>query len=136
MNTKVRYSGIQSLLQGLHFNESCHFLCLCSIAEEVNGAPIDFIGVIKLASVHNLIRKDFYVNDACALLSVMTGKTWVQGTASELPETIAANEYTEEVYYNPRTKFTHFKRRGYDTLDSSITVKEGYIKEYRIYRWS
>ena len=133
IDTKARYTGIQSLLQEMQFNSACHFLALCSIAEEVNNLPIDFLQVVKLARSTNLIRKDFYVNDACALLRLMTNRQWSVRKEKTLPSVILDNEYTEAVWYNPRTKFTHFRRRGFDTLNNSITVKEGNIAEYRVY---
>jgi len=135
-NTKRRYSGIQTILQDLDFHQSCHFLALCSIAEEVNGEPIDFLDVIRVAFENKLIDKEFFVQDNCGLLSVLTGKSWAMTEVGELPEVINDNEYTEAIYFNPRTKFKHFRRRGFDTLENSVTVKEGYISSYRIYRWS
>ncbi len=50
-----------------------------------------------------------------------------------LPSVINDNQFTIEKWFNPRTKFTHFKRRFVDTLQSSVTVKEGKVIEYYIY---
>lgn len=44
--------------------------------------------------------------------------------------------YVKE-YYNERTGFTHFvlcmNGKEYDTLENSITVKEGVVRSYRIF---
>lgn len=136
MNTTRRYAGIQTILQNLKWSDCCHFLALCSIAEEVNDEPIDLIDLIRVARDNKLIDDEFTVLDNCRLLAVMTGKSWVQTEVSQLPETILDNEYTEVIYYNPRTKFKHYRRRRFDTLVKSVTVSEGYVFAYRIYKWS
>lgn len=136
MNTKRRYSGIQDILQGLKWSDCCHFLALMSIAEEVIDEPVDFLELIRIAKEHRLIDDEFTVLDNCGLLAAMTGKTWVQTEVSTLPDVILDNEYTEVIYYNPRTKFKHFRRRGFDTLKDSVTVREGYILNYRIYKYT
>lgn len=134
-STKKRYSGIQTIL-GACGEGGCHFLTLCSIAEETNEEPVDLIYAIRLALDNKLMNKEFYVTDNCALLMCLTGKTWTQTEVKELPEIINDNEYTEAIYFNPRTQFKHFRRRGFDTLVDSVTVKEGNVIAYRIYKWS
>lgn len=79
------------------------------------------------------MRSDFYVKDAFAILNYYTNKKWVRRSVTELPKEIKDNEYTEAVWFNKRTSFTHFRRRGFDTLQNSVTVKEGKIQSYYIY---
>lgn len=134
-DTKTRYSGIQSELK-VCGSEGCHFLSLLSIAEEVIKEPIDLLDAIRLAKDNNLIDDEFTVLDNCALLCVLTGKSWRQSEVGTLPDIILDNEYTEVIYYNPRTKFKHYRRRGFDTLKNSVTVKEGRVFAYRIYKHS
>jgi len=132
-----RYKGIQTIL-GECGNDGCHFLTLCSIADEwryEHNLPfIDIIDTIHLLRKEKLISSDFYINDdGTKVLSLLTeGKKWTRKNVDKLPR-IRDNDYTEVVYFNPRTQFKHYRRRGYDTLAYSVTVSEGYILEYRIY---
>lgn len=133
MTVKTRYSGIQSILQKCG-ESGCHFLSLCSIIEEVNGKPIDLIEVIKTCQSKGWFDSEFYVKDAIALLNFYTSKKWTRTVVGDLPKEIKDNEYTEVCYYNERTNLYHFRRRGFDTLFDSTTVREGYILKY--YIWS
>ena len=128
----TRYNGIQDDLKNIH-EYGCHFLTLCSIAEEYNNSPVDLIFAIQTARHNHVIDDEFTVLDNCKLLSLLTGVTWRQRTVKELPPVIGDNEYTEVVYHNKRTGYKHYRRRSVDTLRNSVTVKEGYILEYRIY---
>ena len=131
-----RYKGLQSLLQ-ICGDEGCHFLTLCSIIDEwreTHQLPyIDLIDVIRYSIKQGWVANDFYVINDLELLSKYTcGHKWTRREVTELPF-INDNDYTEAVYYNKRTNFKHYRRRAFDTLDDSVTVKEGAIKEYRIY---
>lgn len=129
---RYRYDGIQSLLQDCG-ESGCHFLCLCSIVEEATDHPIDLINAIHLMLSNKWMRPDFYVLDALAFLEYYTGNKWERREVYKL-ENVENNEYTEVVYYNPRTNQTHFTRRYLDPLDVSITVIEGQIFKYYIYK--
>lgn len=128
----VRYSGMQDdfLLLG---NYGCHFLVLCSIAEEFNNEQVDVLTALQLARNTHLIDDTCFVLDNCKLLEKLTHKKWTMRTVRALPVVIADNEYTELVFHNKRTGCKHYRRRAVDTLRNSLTVKEGYILEYRIY---
>ena len=137
MNTKERYEGLQTLALQL-FASGCHFLTLCSIADEYrydHGLPyIDLIWAIRTCQERQLIDNEFYVKDnGCKILKLLTdGKKWTRKDVEKLG-VIGDNDYTEAEWFNPRTGFTHFRRRYFDTLDNSITVAEGFIKQYRVY---
>lgn len=133
MTTIDRYDGLQSLL-GICYEEGCHFLVLCSIIEEVNKRPTDIVDVMRRGMSKGWIRSDFFVNDAIAILEFYTGKKWERKEVDILP-VIGYNDYTEAIYYNERTKKTHYRRRGFDTIDNSITVKEGHVVGYYVYTW-
>lgn len=133
MNTKQRYTEIQFLL-GKCGESGCHFLSLLSIIEEVNNEPVDLIEAIKVCLSKNYIDENFFVKDGDGLLEYFTGKKWTRKIVETLPSKIKDNEYTEVIYFNPRTNKFHYRRRGFDTLKSSITIKEGYILKY--YIWS
>ena len=132
MTVKERYQGLQTLALSLH-KDGCHFLTLCSIAEEASGKSIDLIWAIRVCMSRGLLKSDFYVNDdGTGVLKLLTGKKWTRKDVEKLG-VIGDNDYTEAEWFNPRTGFTHFRRRYFDTLDDSVTVKEGFIKRYRIY---
>lgn len=137
MTVKERYEGLQTLFLKAH-ESSCHFLTLCSIADEYrhdHSLPyIDLIEAIRTCVSKGLIDGEFYVkDDGTNILSLLTdGKKWTRKDVETLGQ-INDNDYTEAVYYNPRTQFKHFRRRYFDTLSDSITVKEGSIIQYRIY---
>lgn len=130
-----RYENIQTFLTHID-TDGCYFLTLLSIAEEFNKVKVDLIDAIWLARGRNLITDDYTVNDAPALLTALTGHKWVMYRVDTLPKVIADNEYTVAVWYNPRTKYKHFRRRYFDTLVSSVTVKEGSIAYYHLFRVS
>lgn len=135
----IRYSGIQDKLKGIY--EGCHFLTLCSIAEEAlqfiysnPNCKVDLIDAVNLAYDKKFIDPGYEVSSNCGLLEALTpGHHWTQTTVSKLPKTIKDNQFTEVVYKNPRNNFKHYRRRSVDTLFDSVTVREGYILEYRIY---
>jgi hypothetical protein len=132
---KDRYSRIQTLLKNCG-NEGCLFLCLCSIAEEQKGKPIDLIDAIKTSLSKGWIDEQFTVKNNLAVLEYLTGAKWDRRHTSSLPVELSVNDYTVAIYYNKRTGYRHFRRRGYDTLTNSITVKEGVLEGYYIYSWS
>lgn len=131
MTVVERYSGLQSTLKVVG-SEGCHFLVLCSIAEESSNKVLDLVEAIRVSQSKGWVAHDFLVRDAISLLNWMTGRKWTRKEVAKL-ETVRDNDYTEVVYYNPRTKLRHFRRRGFDTLDSSKTVSEGHIEKYYIY---
>lgn len=140
MNVKGRYEGIQTVFEKAG-KSACLFLSLLSIAEEYTGLPVDFIVAYRKCIDLGLIEKDFFCNDQEKILYEFTGAKWEKTVVKELPDTVSenipspvpGNMYTVEKWFNERTGFTHFKRRYFDTLESSVTVKEGYIKEYYCY---
>lgn len=132
MNTKERYNGIQTVFEKAG-KSACLFLSLLSIAEEYTGLPVDFIVAYRKCIELGLIEKDFFCKDQEKILYEFTGKKWKKTILKELPNPVPKNMYTVEKWFNKRTGFTHFKRRGWDTLESSVTVKEGNIVEYYCY---
>lgn len=136
MTVQERYEGLQTLFLAA-YQDGCHFLTLCSIADEYrydHGLPyLDLIAAIRICRSRNLISDDFYVkDDGTTILKLLSNKKWTRKDVVNLP-VIGDNDYTEAVYFNPRTQFKHFRRRYFDTLSDSITVKEGSIIQYRIY---
>lgn len=132
MTVKNRYQDLQTMLKHCG-NEGCHFLALCSIIEEVNQEPVDLIEAIKVCQSKGFIDYNFFVKAGDSLLEYFTGKKWLRKKVEVLPPVIKDNEYTEVIYYNPRTECYHYRRRGFDTVTDSVTVKKGYIIGYYIW---
>lgn len=131
--TKERYTSIQTKLQNCG-SDGCLFLSLLSIAEEMTGEEVDLFNSILDATKKGYIQDDFTVLDSPSLLKMLTGKPWTRKIVSSLDGiTIRDQDYTVCKWYNPRTGYYHFRRRGYDTLANSVTVAEGSIVEYYIY---
>lgn len=137
MTVKERYEGLQTLALALN-KDGCHFLTLCSIADEYRYdhglSYIDLIWAIRTCRSRGLINDEFYVkDDGTNVLKLLTdGKKWSRKDVEKLGK-VGDNDYTEAEWFNPRTNFTHFRRRYVDTLSGSVTVAEGYIKRYRVY---
>ena len=132
MNVKERYNGVQTVFEKAG-DYACLFLSLLSIAEEYTGLPVDFIVAYRKCIELGLIDKDFYCKNQEKMLYELTGKKWNKTIVKELPDPVPENMFTIEKWYNPRTDFTHFKRRAFDTLESSVTTREGKIVEYYCY---
>ena len=130
-----RYEGLQTLLKACG-DEGCHFLVLCSIADEYNITHgrqlIDLVDAIHHCMHKKWLTSDYYSRADLPILEWMTDAKWSRKEVEELP-VIRDNEYTEAVYFNPTTNLKHYRRRGFDTRKKSRTVAEGYVLEYRIY---
>lgn len=129
-----RYEGIQTVLRKCG-ESGCLFLSILSIAEEVAGVSFDLINTIHICLQKRWITSDFECLDSLAILNYLTGKIWIRREVPELLAPVRDNEYTVANYYNPRTGIIHRRRRPYDTLKASVTVRDGYIKSYYIYSW-
>ena len=127
---KSRYEGIQNKLWGIR--EGCFFLCLCSIAEEYNRKKIDLIDTINLAFDKKLVRNDYFVNDDCKLLSLLTGKK-VTRLTSNVCGNLKDNEYSIAKYLNKEGTANHFDRRYFKVYTNSKTVRDGVLLCYYIY---
>lgn len=127
-----RYSGIQTVFKKAG-ESGCLFLSLLSIVEDYTRLPVDFIHAYNKCIGMGIIDEDFYCQDQEKMLETFTGKKWKKTVVKELPSIVPLEMYTVAKWYNERTKFTHFRRRGWDTLNNSVTVKEGKIVEYYCY---
>ena len=129
---KQRYAGVQSLLRGFAEN-GCLLLCLLSIIDEANDFEQDFLTFIQVCHAENLVSQEYFVRDALKILERFTARKWKMQSAKSLPNKIDDESFTVEHWHNQRTGFDHFRRRYADTLKDSVTVKEGFLAEYRIY---
>lgn len=127
---RQRYRGIQTLLM-----DGCYFLCLCSIAEDAGGKPVDIIDVANEALEQGLVSSDGYVSFPVEILeNLLPGTRWELDRQKAVPRLVADNEYTVLKYYNINTGYTHFRRRDVDTLVDSKTVKEGRLVNCYVFK--
>ena len=130
MTSKQRYSGIQDVFRTMNDN-ACLFLCILSIAEEFNKAPVDLLEAYHAFISKGIMKSDFYFNDSEAALEYLTGVQWKREKMKVLPDPVPELMYTIEHWKNG--KYEHFKRRSFDTLRNSITVQRGQLIEYYCY---
>lgn len=129
-------------------NYACYFLCLQKIAENYTGFDYDTETLIQICSAHYMVNgkqwltfnwdnyddpANFDVNDPESILNMLTGKKWA---VSIEPSTYKPkkNELYIECWKNPRTGLKHFRLRDWDPLSNSVTVKEGKLDSYRVFR--
>ena len=80
-----------------------------------------------------LFHEEFFVKDSAAVLSHLTGAKWERKLSEKLPDIVPENTYTVERWYNPKTRYTHFRRRWGDTLVDSNTVRNGKLTQYYLF---
>ena len=119
----------------------CYALTLCRVAEIVNdllqiGSLGGVVGAIECGVKDGFIKPDMTVLDGAAFLKRLTGKNWTktwQG-AGYVPK---EGDYLIAEWYNKQTGKTHFTLEHpekWNSLENSVTVKEGVIRSYRVYR--
>ena len=138
---KEKYIGLQTRLKerskmlACMGDEACLFLCLCSIAEEWFWDFMHFERMIDIIRFAEQCRKEGCIDDewTCQtekILRQATGLPWKKNEVKELPAVVPDEMYTVEKWFNPRTGKTHFRRRWGDTLENSVTVREGQLVGY------
>lgn len=133
MTVQERYEGFQTLAKVVN-TDGCHFLVLCSIAEEYLGKNVDLLDAIRVSQRMKWIDEEFNVYEkGIPLLEYLTGRKWKRRKVTILPGVILANEYTEAHWVSANNPVGHFRRRYFDTLEFSRTVAEGHIDYYYIY---
>lgn len=135
LQTKLKKSAEEIKLFG---DYACFYLCLCSIAEEYNESHhnrqrVDILADYIFCRSKGWIGDEFFVKDSPAILNYLTGAKWAREVAEKLPATVPDNMYTVERWYNPKTRYTHFRRRWGDTLVDSNTVRNGKLTNYYLF---
>lgn len=125
---KKKWVGVQSA-----WKEGCFFFALLTILDE-NDIRYDLWDVTHFCIKQGYMQDDGYILDSCGLLFALTGKHYEVAIVSSLPAHIPSTWYTVEKWYNERTGYTHFRRRFVDTLKDSVTVSEGSLVAYYIFK--
>jgi hypothetical protein len=128
--------GIQDFIKKVG-DEGCYALCLCKIAE----LYIHMYSGIAVARIEAGVKKgyiaeDMTVLDGAGFLGYMTAIEWTKEYKAPDYKPVAG-DYLVAEWFNPRTKLTHFTVEypvKWNSLKNSVTVKEGSIRSYRLYR--
>ena len=124
---------------------SCYFDCLLKIAEDYTGFNFDYITTVQMCSTRYVNKTpyltfnwndytdkaNFDVNYPALILELLTGKKW---TVTKEPANYKPKrgDIIVECWVNGGRK--HFRMKDYDPLQNSVTVKEGHIDSYRVFR--
>ena len=138
---RAKYTGLQTRLReragmlASMGDEACLFLCLCSIAEEWFGDFNKSGRSLDIAEFAMRCRDKGYIDDTWTchtedILLLATGVSWRKDEVKEIPAVVPDEMYTVEKWFNPRTGYTHFRRRWGDTVKDSVTVREGKFQCY------
>jgi hypothetical protein len=131
-------NGIQDFIKAIG-DEGCYALCLCKVAEIYNRTSVfarDAVVFVERGVSAGNIAPDMTVLDGAAFLWDMTGRKWTKEykPAGYKP---ADGDYLIAEWFNKRTGLTHFTLEypvKWNSLRDSVTVKEGVIRSYRLYR--
>lgn len=129
---KLTLCGLQDKLKKLG-TSGCYIMAILS------GSGISSIDdIVKITDgfiKDGLLSDDYAVKDNVELAKSLGLKyEWkCKATEEEMNTTL----FCVKEYYNERTGYTHFvlhmDKQDYDTLENSITVRDGIIKSYRMF---
>ena len=129
-------------------NYACYLFSLIDIAEKVTGSTFDVLKVVTDSISKGYVDFNFndyndtnncYVNNPCAVLYMLTGKSW---TVKKIvaPYTPIAGDYIIEAWHKDGndnkdgSPILHFKRPENNSLQHSVSVEQGKIVSYRVFR--
>lgn len=117
-------------------NGGCYYISIlhaCNVTDIVKALEI-YRKAVKL----NIMEKDCYIRNPELLIGMITGHTYRVTKTIERPNLDSKKDILIGEYFNPRTNFAHFcdvTTEVYDPLVDSVTVKEGYIRSYRHFKF-
>ena len=130
----VLYSGIQDEIKLLG-NYGCAFLC----ANYILGNDIEVLPKkISICKNNKSLDFDYTVADWNKLFNSLQGERVF--TVEKTSVWTTNFDYCIGMYFNPATKHTHFvvldkeKNIVFDPLKNSVTVRDGYLANYRFIR--
>jgi hypothetical protein len=133
-------NGAQSFIKAIG-DGGCYALCLCTAADLEAEFTDEFpagttVNLIKAGVKKGFLKDDMTVMDGAAFLQLISGRKWTKEykDAGYVPQ---KGDYLVAEWFNRRTGLTHFTLEypvKWDGLKDSVTVKEGKIRSYRLYR--
>jgi hypothetical protein len=132
--------GVQDFIKAVG-GEGCYALTLCriaEIAEPLCGYPngVEPVTNIDLAIESGCIKSDMTVLDGAGFLRDITGKRWTKEYKPSDYKPVEG-DYLIAEWFNKRTGKTHFTLeypKKWNSLSDSVTVREGAVRSYRLYR--
>lgn len=120
-------NGIQTTLKNIG-DYGCGLLCLLRV---FGYSELEIITKYREVVEAGLMTEDCFCKDWIALANFLcpVPKKWTV----EKSKTLKECTFYLERWYNPRTNLFHFKLKDWDSLENSVTVKEGYIESYRLF---
>jgi hypothetical protein len=140
-------AGIQTFLQEAG-EAACYALAVIKIAEEALGKDLPCVESLLLGVDRGFIsynwdnREDssnFFVARPAEFLSALTGRRCavraLYGQEEVRDWKAKENEYTVQCWQREKTGYlvTHFRRPAWDSLASSLTVREGKLASLRVF---
>jgi hypothetical protein len=130
--------GVQDMIATIG-ESGCYTLTLCQAASLSCGMQWSMgesVCDIERGIQSGRIKSDMTVLDGATFMYDMTGRHWTKEykDAGYKPK---EGDYLIAEWFNKRTGKTHFTLEypeKWNSLSDSVTVKEGYIKSYRLYR--
>ena len=114
----------------------CYFISL--LHDLGIGLVTEVIDYYHKAINLGIIDKDCYIKNPEALATMVNGHKYSVTKTTERPTMASNRDILISEYYNPRTGKSHFcsvTTGLYDPLGDSVTVKEGYIRSYRYFKF-
>lgn len=118
-------------------NYGCYYFSICyslGVTDIVKALEI-YRKSVKLG----FMDKDCYIKNPGLLAGMISGHTYKVTKTIERPKMDSKKDFIIGEYYNPKTNFTHFcnvtNTPIYDPLGDSVTVKEGFIRSYRYFKF-
>jgi hypothetical protein len=119
--------------------EGCYALTLCKIAEVEGYLNIPVYKTLKAivkGVSEGCIKEDMTVLDGAMFLRHITGESWTKEYKDAGYKPVKG-DYLIAEWFNKRTGKTHFTLEypvKWNSLKDSVTVREGVIRSYRLYR--
>lgn len=123
-------SGTQNTIIKNLASDGCYFLAICELGERIAHRPVDVVETAVVAIKSEWVTSAFKVMHPDKLLEFITDRKFKVSSPTEKP---AGCMYYVEKWHNNRTGFDHFRLHDWDSLTNSVTVREGYIEDYRIF---
>lgn len=139
LTTNALPEKLQNNLIKNMYESGCYFLCLVHIAEKENTyLAVDVVRFAIECISNGWLKKDFTVVRPDLILGKLLEKT-VTVTVIDEKDKKSFDKLSHKAiincWYNKRTGFTHFNCDDWDSLENSVTVKEGKIASYRVFSW-
>lgn len=117
--------GLQTVYENIG-NYGCGFLAML---EQFGYDDKDITRLYFECIDNGIIDKDCYVKSWQKLADYLSKEKY----NAVISKNLLPCDFYLEYWYNPRTGYHHFKLPQWDSLENSVTVREGYLESYRLF---